>query len=90
MYRYRDPLELAFDDQLTPDDSLEVANKQVGFPELEEFAHDDQAIAGDDRFAKANFVESTEADHRIPKKFVFVSAIAANLSDCFKHHDSWH
>jgi hypothetical protein len=67
-----------------------MANKQVRFPEFEEFAHNDQTIAGDDRFAKADFIESTETDHRIPQEFVFVSAVATDLSDCLKHDNSWH
>lgn len=81
---------MAFDDQLATDDTLEMTNQQVGFPELEQFAHDDQAIAGNDRFAESDFVKPSEPDHRITQELVFVRTVATDLCDCFEHHHPWH
>jgi hypothetical protein len=75
------PLELSLDNEFPPDETLEVANQQIGFAKFQQFAHDNEPITRANRLTEPNVIEPAKADDRIAKEFVFVGRIAADLGD---------
>lgn len=88
--RDRNPLQLPIDDDVSTNDTLEPANQEIGFAEFEQFTHDDQSIAWNDRVAKSNFFQAPEAHHGVTEQLVLVRAIAADLGYRFEHDDAGH
>lgn len=86
----RYPFQNPFDDNVSLDDSLEPADDESGLANFQKFAHDNETIAWQNRISEANIFQTAEADHRFAEQFVFVGAVAADLSDCLKHDDSGH
>ena len=50
------PLELSFDDEFPPDETLEVANQQIRFAKFQQFAHDDQTVARANGLTEPNVI----------------------------------
>lgn len=72
MHWDRYSLELAIDNDSAPHYSLEATDQEVGLSELQQLAHDNQSIAGHDRFSKAYLLETSESNDVITEQFVFV------------------
>lgn len=84
------PLELSFDNEFPPDETLEVANQQIGFAKFQQFAHDDQTVTRANWLTEPNVIEPAEPDDRIAQEFVLVGRVAADLGDGFEHDHAGH
>src|SRR5688572_30870903 len=79
IYRNGNPFENSLDDDPVFHDTLKIANDHAAAANLVEPAHDNQSIARQNQFAKADLLQSAESNHVSAEQITLLCDIAAKL-----------